>query len=453
MRKTGLGYLQDLTKQVGETSKEVANTSKGFKSTWQKDTSGNIKYEQIPDYRSRQEVSISKKQKLTVENGEFTNLSWEPVTNFHAQVFPSFIIAWASYTGEKDVDMGSSLGFKIKSNVSGVVLKWEIESADKSYFKIDSGYITCKGSGETLNFMPKVAWDFRQLGKHQTSAPMDIYFRLIDPVTGARVEKLVTATLRSINDCITLYDNQSYNFMFAAYVNEEHPLIDKILKEALDTKMISSVMGYQGFNRGHALSSAERVDAMNSVDLQVAAVWRVLHDRGFKYSSITDNSAARQDNYIFSQTVRTFDNAMNTSQANCVDGTVLMASILKRMGLRPVLVLVPSHCFLGYYLDVDSDDETGLTFLETTMLSSSGMIEHPKDAILKNKKLIDEYTPVGAKLSDINKCYYAQFLLAKFKGIENYKLNRQLASENKSLIELVDVQQYRKMIAPIPIYN
>jgi hypothetical protein len=45
-----------------------------------------------------------------------------------------------------------------------------------------------------------------------------------------------------------------------------------------------------------------------------------------------------------------------------VDGTVLLAAILRKIGLRPCLVHVPGHMFLA----VDIDDETTIG-LETTL--------------------------------------------------------------------------------------
>src|SRR5438105_2010958 len=58
--------LQDVARQVTSTTKEVSTTAKTIKQSWKKDTSRNIKYEQVPDYRNRDEVSISNKQKLSV---------------------------------------------------------------------------------------------------------------------------------------------------------------------------------------------------------------------------------------------------------------------------------------------------------------------------------------------------------------------------------------------------
>jgi hypothetical protein len=155
----------------------VAGTVKTLKSTWKKDTSSNIRYQQIPDYRTREEVKISNQQALKVENGQFTNLNWEPVTLFENQVFPSFIIGWASYQGVKEHDNGSCLGFNIKSGLSNVTLKWEIECVEKKFFNIDSGFIEYQNAYSVLPFRPRISWNYRSLTEQQTSIPVGVYFR------------------------------------------------------------------------------------------------------------------------------------------------------------------------------------------------------------------------------------------------------------------------------------
>lgn len=429
--------IQDAARQVTNTANEVTATvkaAKELKKSWTKDTSSNIHYNQIPDYRNRDEVNISKKQKLSVENGEFVNLSWSPVTKFDNQIFPSFIIGWANYKGQKEEDMGSSLGFKINTSLSNVVLKWEIECADKSFFSIDSGYINCDLLKSGNFFLPKIDWNYRSLVKHQSNAPVNLYFRLIDPNTGSKVEKLVSINLRSIDDCLLSYNGTKFQYLFATYVNEDNPEIDQILKDMLNTKMIDAIVGYQM--------------GPSFVDLQVAALWRVLHEKGFQYSSITDNSGNGQEG-VFSQTVRTFDKSLKTSQANCVDGTVLFASILKKMGIRPILVVVPGHCFLGYY--TDDTTTANISFLETTLMSSTTFLSNPKASVQKYNDILTKTIPKGAKLSELNKAYFLEFLNAKVVGLSTF--NSKMEKYGSKYVSLLDVNELRKYIKPIPTYD
>jgi hypothetical protein len=141
--------------------------------------------------------------------------------------------------------------------------------------------------------------------------------------------------------------------MFAAYVNEQHPFVDKLLREALNTRIVDSFTGYQSKDKAE-------------VYRQVYAVWHALTQRDLRYSDITTSSA--ESDTVNSQHVRLIDESINNAQANCVDGSVLMASVLRKVGIEPVLVMVPGHCYLGFYLDPEGKE---IAALETTLLGSS----------------------------------------------------------------------------------
>jgi hypothetical protein len=49
--------------------------------------------------------------------------------------------------------------------------------------------------------------------------------------------------------------------------------------------------------------------------------------------------------------VRFVDDAITHSQANCADGSVLLASVLRKIGVQPYLIHVPGHMFLAFALD------------------------------------------------------------------------------------------------------
>ena len=68
------------------------------------------------------------------------------------------------------------------------------------------------------------------------------------------------------------------SFMFAAYVNEQHPFVDKMLREALDYGIVDSFTGYQS-------------DDPAEVYRQVYALWHALSQRDVRYSNITTSAA------------------------------------------------------------------------------------------------------------------------------------------------------------------
>ena len=99
--------------------------------------------------------------------------------------------------------------------------------------------------------------------------------------------------------------------------------------------------------------------------MQVYALWNILQKRKFRYSSVSNTSLS--SNVVFSQRVRTFDDALEGSQINCVDGSVLFASLLRAINIDPILVRTRGHMFVGYYTD---NSHTDKNFRKTTMIGA-----------------------------------------------------------------------------------
>lgn len=146
--------------------------------------------------------------------------------------------------------------------------------------------------------------------------------------------------------------------LYACYVNENNPKIDEILGEILEEKEGKSFCGYQGESDKEVLE-------------QVKMIWDYFAGRGTHYSDIS--AAANDSSKAVTQAVRTFAQCLATDQANCIDGTCMLASILRKIGLRVGIVLVPGHAFLHF--GGKPIDEKGINcndyFLETTMMGSS----------------------------------------------------------------------------------
>lgn len=411
--------LPKLLKDASETFKNGAEAIKSLggliDATKRTSAEFNKSVKVVKDNSFQSSVSESQQTKPKFKKGVFTNFKWEPVAYFENQLFPSVIISMATYKGEVDDPMmnsikSSSLGFRFNSDKSFIPVRWEIESVDKQYFDKVSGDFMFQQARQEIYFMPSVPWNVSTLAKQLSSTPINVVFRIFDS-DGNKEEKSVPLFMRSINDCLFSYKDKKLDFLFTSYIQEQHPEVDKILKEALNTKMITSVSGYQG-------------DELNTLH-QVAAVWKVLHDRGFQYSSTTETSTNSTIDFQ-SQQVRTFDNALKTQQANCVDGTVVFASILRAMGISTLMVLTHDHCFLGFYTSNRKDRKR--LYLETTMLSSSDIIDKAK-------------TP-----SEKKNAYFNQFLYAL-----NYATKKEYPEYKAAndLIE-VDVNYYRNFVRPLP---
>lgn len=144
---------------------------------------------------------------------------------------------------------------------------------------------------------------------------------------------------------------EDLGWMGAAFVNEGSPVIDDILKEALDQGWVRSFAGYQG-------------DA-DAVLREVLAIWGALQQRGIRYSSVTATPGG--SDRVHSQHIRFVDESLANKQANCADGSVLFCSILRKLGLRTFLTYIPGHMYMGVYLEPEGDDHIAI---ETTLLGT-----------------------------------------------------------------------------------
>ena len=211
-------------------------------------------------------------------------------------------------------------------------------------------------------------------------------------------------------------------WMFAAYVNENSPIVDQILKEALATKIVDSFAGYQ--------------KGPGDVVKELLAIWAALQKRGIHYSNITTTAGGSET--VYSQHVRFVDESLANEQANCVDGSVLFASILRKLGLRAFLVTVPGHMFMGAYLAADGDQRVGL---ETTMIGSSK--DEEGAALKKFEGLQDVRKTLDKKVAESTA--WKTFVTALAVGTLNLEEHqKKFEANDQPQYQITDINQARK---------
>ena len=281
-----------------------------------------------------------------------------PITGWENQLFPSYLISTATLKlGEVPDDrllLGDPfgvLGVEVEAPADNTPVKVTISCDDYLEPSEFSGVLPTQGDKYTI--LPKVKFRFEKLSRCRQATPTTITFR-VKLGSGPVTETSQTLTIRSINDCAFHFQQGQQpvdmSLNFTAYVNEQHPFVDKLLREALDLGVVDSFIGYQG-------------KSTDSVILQVYALWDLMVARDLRYSSITATAAA--SNSVASQHVRMLEETVNNTQANCVDGSVLFASLLRKIGIDSVLIMQPDHCYMGFWAD---EDHTIFLALETTLL-------------------------------------------------------------------------------------
>jgi hypothetical protein len=137
----------------------------------------------------------------------------------------------------------------------------------------------------------------------------------------------------------------------AAWVTPNAPEIMHLLRRAADLHPDGRIVGYQVNPQG--------------VETQVKAIFEALKEQGIRYINSTLCFGAGQGDMM--QRIRLPRESLDTKSANCIDGTVLIASILEAATLSPAIVLIPGHAFLAWERAENTSD---WDYLETTMIGS-----------------------------------------------------------------------------------
>ena len=330
-------------------------------------------------------------------------------------IFPSSILSVATTDAQVIVPADSFYVGNSKSCISVRIRSGKaysrvrIEVAETPFFSRSvSEFVLAKPRTE-YTIYPDIIWNYEALKNNNQAEPVSVAVKveMNDKDLGQRVR---TFSVRSINECLLGYVTNGTKFhdtgiFFAAYVNEENPMIDKLLREALNTRIVNRFLGYQGGNA-------------EVVDKQVYALWNVLQKRNFRYSSVSNTSLS--SNVVFSQRVRTFDDALESSQINCVDGSVLFASLLRAINIEPILVRTPGHMFVGYYTDAGRKNKN---FLETTMIGDVDLDDFFPDEKLDSTMVGKSQNQMSRLTFDKSKQYANNKYKQNEEGIHSGKLN------------------------------
>lgn len=372
---------------------------------------------------------------LILACGRAAAVSWEPLVYPDDQIFPSYVISTATIKLPEEVfakweektlgDENGMIGILLEGAPKGADVTVEIQPnavMGKAVFK---GKIPEKS--EQWLIFPRISFDFQELLRTTQPVPLNITFSVT--VDGESLgEKTATVQVRPLNECLFGVQaaegagSTDYSWLFAAYVNENHPWIDKILHEALETGVVDNFNGYQD-------------DDPDAVLAQIKAIWDALQKRGFKYSNTVTTD--QESEIIGSQNVRLFDDVIDAHQANCVDGSVLLASILRRIGLNVYLAMLPGHMFLAVDLDAEGDRAIGI---ETTLMGEEGAIG-------------DEPGKGGGWLARAaDKTGGGSFASAVEAGTKQLKEYQKKFDSAKALdYQLIDISEARRIgIRPIP---
>jgi hypothetical protein len=161
---------------------------------------------------------------------------------------------------------------------------------------------------------------------------------------------------------------------FGAFVTPNAPAVMSFVRKAATHHPDHVLAGYQRDK--------------SAVEPQVKAVFEALKaDADITY--VNSVVTFTPDDGFADQRVRLPRESLGDRQANCIDGTVLVASLLEAISLSPAIVIVPGHAFVGWETWTGSDE---WRYLETTMIGSHSF----EDACRSAEKTAARYGTAAA---------------------------------------------------------
>lgn len=373
--------------------------------------------------------------------------------------YPSLVMGVASLQDPATLsDTDAVFAVSVTAPVSNAVLRIQIDSSNLNYVTIVQEVLPVKDMRYT--FYPSVKWKFDKLYHTRQQGTADLTFTCY--INDEEVDvKNVRLNYRSANECpLCIRDgngrNHDFRWLFAGYVNEEHPYCDSIVAAITSQGVVSTITGYQ--------------KNAATVEKQVEAIWYYALERGITYASISCTSNPTESNV---QHIRFFDEVFHSRQANCIDACVFFASIMRKIGLKPVIFVEPCHAYLGYYTD---SRRKNISLLEATITSwvnfplltknyHETMAAHP-DAQGRNRisqemntkycKYLTEndlkrWEDGSMSLDELKRAVaHTLFVTASENHITDYKNNKELFMDSKNTqYQMLDIEMLRKTVQPI----
>ena len=154
----------------------------------------------------------------------------------------------------------------------------------------------------------------------------------------------------------------------------KYSLYDKISKKKLDTRPLLAAFVDPTFfqideilrviskkSGGGFLGGYQELSAMPKRQI----VMEQIEDIYYGLRQLEMSYISNPVDYSGDQKVKTPAEVIKYQSANCIEGVILVASIIESLGMQPLVVLVPGHSFVGWKVWGDSNSAD---FLETTMI-------------------------------------------------------------------------------------
>lgn len=255
---------------------------------------------------------------------------------------------------------GSEARFRVEVEIAGV-----IQPAAET--------VTIKARGARwVDFNPTLRPDFA-LASLRGPTPNTITAKVtkLDPAGDVVVVQRSVATSLSPRDYLpmgTLEDELGRGFnrdsrYVAAWITPNDKAVEAFLTEAK-----------RSLRRGQSFNGPQSATVP-----QVKALFEALRKRGVSY--VMDPEVLTKD--VKSQRTRLPAEVLASTNAQCLEGSILYATLLEAIGLSPAIVYVPGHAFVAWRPSKDDKSSEPWLFLETTMTGGSAPFEKAMETAKK----------------------------------------------------------------------
>ena len=229
-----------------------------------------------------------------------------------------------------------------------------IEVAETPFFPRSVSEFVLARPRTEYTIYPDIIWNYEALKNNNQAEPISVAVtvEMNRKKLGQRVR---TFSVRSINECLLGYVTGGTRFhdtgiFFAAYVNEENPMMNHLLREALNTRIV---------NRFPRLSRV--VLRLSIIRFMPCGMFYRNVISGYSSVSNTSLSAMWFSLNVFVHSMMPWSHR----KISVWIGSVLFASLLRAIKYRADIGTYTRHMFVGYYTDANHKD---MKFLETTMI-------------------------------------------------------------------------------------
>ena len=221
-----------------------------------------------------------------------------------------------------------------------------------------------KGAIETLHLTPPLRADYN-VAALRAEAPAQLLLK-VTKVDGAK-----ESTVYEQSHQVTLMPRDT--LPLARFYDRDHALM-RWTPEFLGAWMTPNAKAVEELLTAakKRLPPGQSFSGAQSPTLpQVKALYDELHERGMSY--VMDPRVLAHDSLI--ARTRLPSEVLSSTNAQCLEGTILYATLLEAIGLRPIIVLVPGHAFIAWYNESHDPRPGPYHFLETT-LTHAADFEH-----------------------------------------------------------------------------